>query len=109
MKQGKVMNNSIVAGIITQLDNGTYKFEYNEFYFKDTAMPAISLTLPKTQQLFTSPILFPFFFSLLSEGANKKLQSRILKIDETDYFEFLLKTANHETIGAVKVEKLINE
>jgi HipA-like protein len=109
MKQGKVLNNNIVAGIITQHNDGTYSFEYDALYFANANLPAISLTLPKTQIVFTSKILFPFFFSLLSEGSNKKLQSKYLKIDEDDHFEFLLKTSSHETIGAIRVEEIINE
>jgi hypothetical protein len=31
-----------------------------------------------------------------------------LKIDEDDHFTFLLKTASHETIGAIRVEELVN-
>ena len=103
MKQGRVFNNEIEVGIISKLDNGSYEFEYNEAYFLDNTKPAISLTLPKTNQKYKSEILFPFFFSLLSEGTNKKLQSKYLKIDEEDHFSFLIKTANNETIGAIKV------
>jgi len=39
----------------------------------------------------------------LSEGENRKLQCRVLKIDENDHFGLLLKTASEETIGAVRV------
>ena len=106
MKQGRVFNNEIEVGIISKLDNGSYEFEYSDAYFLDNTKPAISLTLPKTNQKYKSEILFPFFFSLLSEGANKKLQSKYLKIDEEDYFSFLLKTANNETIGAIKVVEI---
>jgi HipA-like protein len=107
MKAGKVYNNDIEAGLIAKMDDGTYQFLYNEKYYADASMPAISLTLPKTKRIYQSKILFPFFFNLLSEGSNKKLQSRLLKIDEEDYFEFLLKTTAHETIGAIRVEELI--
>jgi HipA-like protein len=109
MKQGKVWNNNILAGVISQTSNNNYTFEYDEVYFKNNDLPAISLTLPKTQKIYTSSVLFPFFFSLLSEGKNKLLQSKLLKIDEDDSFEFLLKTANLETIGAIKVEEIIHE
>lgn len=106
MKQGKVFNNNIVAGLISKLDDGTYEFEYEELYFMDSSKPAISLTLPKTKKNYSSTFLFPFFFNLLSEGSNKKLQSIYLKIDEEDHFTFLLKTASHETIGAIRVEEI---
>jgi HipA-like protein len=109
MKQGRVFNNNYYAGLITQINERHYTFEYDGIYFENNNMPAISLTLPKTKVKFDSTVLFPFFFSLLSEGSNKKLQSKILKIDEEDHFEFLLKTAHHETIGAIKVEEIIHE
>jgi HipA-like protein len=106
MKQGNVFNNNTFAGILAKLNDGTYVFEYDANYIGNVNMPAISLTLPKSQKVFVSNVLFPFFFSLLSEGSNKKLQSKILKIDEDDHFAFLLKTANHETIGAIKIEEV---
>ncbi|PZP52679.1 MAG: phosphatidylinositol kinase [Pseudopedobacter saltans] len=108
MRQGKVFNNNIFVGLISKLDNGSYHFEYDPIYLSDTSMPAISLTLPKSKRVFNSPILFPFFFNMLSEGRNKRLQSFVLKIDENDHFEFLLKTAATETIGAIRVEEIQN-
>jgi HipA-like protein len=109
MKQGKVFNNSTMAGIISKSENGVYTFKYNSDYVANINLRAISISFPKQNKIFESKVLFPFFFSLLSEGSNKKLQSKLLKIDEDDYFEFLLKTTNHETIGAIKVEEVINE
>ncbi len=94
------------AGLITETLNGQYVFEYKDAYFQNPACPAISLTLPKTQKCHLSKHLFPFFYSLLSEGSNRALQCRLLKIDEEDAFGLLLKTAAHETIGAVRVEEI---
>ncbi|HRO42230.1 MAG TPA: HipA N-terminal domain-containing protein [Flavipsychrobacter sp.] len=106
MKQGRVMNNDLEAGILSKLDDGTYVFEYNDTYYRDDAKPPISLTLPKLQKQHTSKTLFPFFFNLLSEGSNRELQSIRLKIDKEDHFSLLLKTAAHETIGAIRVEEI---
>ena len=64
----------------------------------------ISLTFPKSQKEYSSPVLFPFFFNMLSEGANRQLQSRLLKIDENDYFGLLAATAETDTIGAVTLK-----
>ncbi|WP_245970282.1 HipA N-terminal domain-containing protein [Pseudochryseolinea flava] len=50
--------------------------------------------------------MFPFFFNMLSEGSNKELQCRLLRIDETDHFALLLAIANFDTIGAVTVKPL---
>jgi HipA-like protein len=106
MRKGRVKYKRITVGIITELDNGTYEFEYNEGYLLDDIYPPVSLTLPKRKEKYTSQALFPFFFNMLSEGANKKMQCRRLKIDENDYFGLLLKTGNNETIGAVTVAEI---
>ena len=103
MRQGKVYNNDELAGLLIETTNGSFVFQYDDNYFINTALPAISVTLPKTKQTHHSSILFPFFFNMISEGANRRLQSRFLKIDEEDYFGLLLKTASNETIGAITV------
>jgi HipA-like protein len=51
-------------------------------------------------------VLFPFFFGLLAEGDDKKLQCRLLHIDENDPFTRLLKTCTTEPIGGVTVEEV---
>lgn len=105
MRQGRVYNNDILAGSIIETDEGKYIFRYDDNYFI-SRYPAISVTIPKTQQEYHSEILFPFFFNMLSEGTNRKLQSRIYKLDEADFFGLLLKTAANETIGAIRVEEI---
>lgn len=104
-RRGKVYFNDLIAGYIAHEEN-EYVFRYDEAYFNNSETSAISLTLPKTQIEYRSKILFPFFFGLLSEGVNKKIQCRVLKIDESDHFTRLLKTANKETIGAIRVEEI---
>ena len=41
---------------------------------------------------------------MLSEGANRQVQSTLLHIDENDDFGIMLATAGHDTIGAVTVK-----
>lgn len=103
MRQATIYNNDEVAGTLIETDERNYEFNYIDDYFKNKVKPAISLTLPKSKQHYRSKVLFPFFFNMISEGENKKLQSMVLKIDENDDFGFLLKTANNETIGAIRV------
>ena len=71
-----------------------------------TKKTAISLSFPKSQQEFVSDTLFPFFYNMLSEGANKTIQCQTLKIDEDDVFGLLLATAHSDTIGAITVKKI---
>lgn len=106
MRQAEVYYNKILAGLLTENDNGEYIFRYDDKYFQNSSLPAISLTLPKTKQEYRSETLFSFFFNMLSEGANKAIQCQTLRIDEEDYFGLLLATAHTDTIGAVTVKKI---
>jgi len=107
MQQGGVYFNGINAGTLSRLDSGVFAFEYTDDYFNSPSMPAISLTLPKTKKKHESNTLFPFFYGLLTEGINKEMQCRLLKIDENDDFTRLLKTASSDTIGAITIKEEI--
>jgi serine/threonine-protein kinase HipA len=103
MKRGKVYYNHVFAGTLMQLSDGTYVFEYDTDYLYSSSYPAISVHFPKSQARFQSNILFPFFFNMLSEGANRRLQLQANKINDHDYLDLLIHTAFNETIGAVTV------
>lgn len=109
MRKVEVYRNGIFAGILIEENRKQFVFKYDKNYFDDSQMPAISLTLPKSQQEYTSEVLFPFFFNMLSEGVNRKLQSTQLRIDEDDSFGLLMATAQSDTIGAVTVKPLIEK
>ena len=109
MRKAEVYRNEILAGTLTEESRTSYLFRYDDNYFYDSNCPAISLTLPKSQQQYNSEYLFPFFYNMLSEGVNKKLQSIQLKIDEEDSFGFLIATAQYDTIGAITVKASANE
>ena len=98
--------NDRLAGILTEVSPTEYVFRYDDSYFADSKMPAISLTLPKTQQEYRSAYLCPFFSNMLSEGRNRAVQSRLLHIDEADHFGILLATARTDVAGAVTVKPL---
>ena len=106
MRVAKVFTNSILAGTLTETDDGKYIFKYDEKYLLDSNARAISLSMPKRDEPFVADELFPFFYNMLSEGANKTLQCMTLKIDENDSFGLLLSTAYNDTIGAITVKKL---
>jgi serine/threonine-protein kinase HipA len=106
MRATKVYTNKILAGTLTENNDGSFTFCYDDNYFSNPEYSSISLTLPKSQQEYRSKTFFPFFFNMLSEGVNKRVQSRKFKIDEEDYFGFLMATAQHDVIGSITVKKL---
>lgn len=104
MRQCKVLVNGNEAGILREDDNGIYTFSYNDGYNGR----AVCLAMPVKGKTYSSDHLFPFFFNMLSEGTNRKIQSQLLHIDENDDFGIMLATAHSDTLGAVTIKK-INE
>ena len=104
MRVAKVFYNGELAGILTEESGKSYKFRYTDSWFYDLSKPSVSLTLPRSKQEYGSDFLFPFFFNMLSEGFNRQLQSKLLRIDENDFFGLLIASAQYDTIGAVTVK-----
>ena len=106
MRQVAVYRNGQLAGILTEESRRAYVFTYDESYYHDPNLAAISLTLPKNQRSYHSTFLFPFFYNLLSEGVNRKLQSAQWRIDEQDDFGLLMATAQYDTIGPITIKPI---
>ncbi|HEV7645196.1 MAG TPA: HipA N-terminal domain-containing protein [Pyrinomonadaceae bacterium] len=106
MRSANVYRNAELVGVLIEENRHSYSFRYDDKWFENKTKPAVSLTLPKTTKEYRSKILFPFFFNMLSEGVNRRLQSIQLKIDENDSFGLLLATAQYDTIGAITVRPL---
>ena len=105
MRQCEVYLHDIRAGLLTEEDNGEYIFVYEPSYVADK-MPPVSPTLPLREESYRSPYLFPVFFNMLSEGENRRIQSRLLHIDSSDDFGILLATAQNDTVGAITVKPI---
>ncbi len=106
MAGAAVYYNQILAGILEKKEGPVYSFTYDPAYLTDQTLPAISLTLPKSNSSYEQSVLFSFFMGLLSEGINKEIQCRLLKIDEDDDFTRLLRTAGEDTIGAITIKEV---
>jgi len=106
MRQAEVLFKKEIAARLIQLDDGSFVFRYHDDWFNATEKPAISLTLPKTQQEYHSKYLFAFFYNMLPEGSNKQTVCFENRIDTKDHFGLLMTTAKHDTIGAVKIIKI---
>lgn len=94
--------NGTEAGLLCEEDRSHYTFRYLAGY----AGRPVCLAMPVREATYESRYLFPYFANMLSEGANRKIQSQLLHIDEDDDFGILLATAQTDTIGAVTVKPL---
>jgi HipA-like protein len=108
MRRAEVYYNGILAGELIEENRNRYVFRYQDSYFNNPDLPAISLTLPKTKQEYLSEFIFPFFSNMIAEGTNLAIQERYLKIDKSDIIQLLGATAESDSIGAVTV-KLIEK
>jgi HipA-like protein len=102
MRKATVYLNVEAVGTLSETPDG-FNFQYDDNYITRPNAHALSLTMPISQQDFRSSHLFPFFYGLLSEGYNRAVQCRLLKIDENDDFGLLLAIAHTDTVGAVRV------
>ena len=106
MRRANVLYKNDVAAELIQNDTGDFVFTYVDDWFNNPSKPAVSLTLPKSQKVYTSKTLFSFFYNMLPEGTNKKVVCYQNRVDENDPFGILLTTAANDTIGAVTIEKV---
>ena len=91
------------AGVLEETDNG-YSFAYDEEYLKMEEATAVSLTLPLSEEIYRSQILFPFFDGLIPEGWLLGVVTRNWKIDINDRFGLLL-VACRDGIGNVSIRE----
>ncbi len=106
MRKAKILYKNQEAGLLIQHDNGSFTFKYDNSWINDTNKPAISLTLPKSNQEYHSDFLFPCFYNMLPEGSNKQVVCKLNRLDINDCFGLLLTTAKNDNIGAIKVIKI---
>ncbi len=106
MRQAKILYKDEEAGLLTQHDDGSFTFDYLDSWVVDNEKQDISLTLPKRKQTYHSRFLFPFFYNMLPEGANRQVVCIYHRIDSDDYFGLLLTSASLDGIGAVRVVQM---
>ena len=106
MRACKVYINHKEAGVLEETDEKKYVFTYSNNYIAAGNQQPVCIAMPVREEPYQSDYLFPYFFNMLSEGANRKTQSLLLHIDEDDDFGILLATAQVDTIGAVTIKPI---
>ena len=107
MRQAIVKYNHIVAGVLTELDNGEYLFEYDTAYVKNHPDKFITFNMPVTNRSYRSKRLFPFFDGLIPEGWLLNIASKSWRINKNDRMGLLLACCQN-AIGAVSVHDITN-
>lgn len=103
MRKGDVYINDALCGHIAQ-DDGVFRFWYRKEWLDNPNREPASLTLPLTEEIYESNILFPFFDGLIPEGYLLEIAIRKFGIRPNDRMELLLKTCK-DAIGNVSIEE----
>ena len=106
MRQAKIYNYDLFAGILTEDENG-YTFQYDSDYLQSDDAQAVSLTLPLTSKPYIEKILFPFFDGLIPEGWLLDIAEKSWKLNRRDRMSLLLACCK-DCIGSVSVEPIQN-
>jgi len=102
IRKAQVLKNGKTAGYLLA-NKRRFVFIYDSDYLANGGS-SIAIGFPKTQRIFSSRYLFPFFSGLLPEGENLAYICRSLKLNSKDKFALLLELAQNETIGAITVK-----
>ena len=101
MRQAKIYNYNLFAGLLTEDENG-YTFQYDSDYLQSDDAQAISLTFPLTDKPYTEKILFPFFDGLIPEGWLLDIAEKSWKLNRRDRMSLMLACCK-DCIGSISV------
>ena len=108
MRQAAIFYKDILAGILTETNDGEYTFAYKEDFILNHPSDCVSLTLPVSSKTYTDKRLFPFFEGLIPEGWLLDIASKNWKINQNDRMGLLLACCQN-CIGAVSVQLIASE
>lgn len=102
MRSAKIYYKEVLAGRLTETNEGEYVFEYDDQYIKNHPGEFITFTMPVSNKPYIEKRLFPFFEGLIPEGWLLDIASKNWKINPNDRMGLLLACCQN-CIGAVSV------
>ncbi|MEQ9188755.1 MAG: HipA N-terminal domain-containing protein [Cryomorphaceae bacterium] len=105
MRQGNVYYKDILAGVITETNDGEYVYQYADEYIKQHPNDFITFTMPVREEPYKEKRLFPFFEGLIPEGWLLDIAATNWKVNRNDRMGLLLACCKN-CIGAVSVKPI---
>ncbi len=105
MRQANVLYDKLVAGKLTETDDGEYIFQYEPFYLEGKESEPITLTMPLRSEPYKDKRLFAFFEGLIPEGWLLDIASKNWKLNPNDRMGLLLACCQN-CIGAVSIQAI---
>ena len=108
MRRVEIYYKDLLAGILTETNDGEYTFQYEKKYAIKYPDQFITFTMPVTETPYVDKRLFPFFEGLIPEGWLLDIASKSWKINQNDRMGLLLACCQN-CIGAVSVKPIPEE
>ncbi|WP_298145424.1 HipA N-terminal domain-containing protein [Flavobacterium sp.] len=108
MRQAAIYYKEVLAGTLTETDEGEYTFQYNIEYAETHPRQFLTFSMPVSAKPYTDKRLFPFFEGLIPEGWLLDIASKNWKINPNDRMGLLLACCQN-CIGAVSVQPIPTE
>lgn len=106
MRKAQIYYRDILAGILTENDEGDYHFRYDASYVIEHPTDFITFSMPVSLEVYHDQRLFPFFEGLIPEGWLLDIASKSWKINRNDRMGLLLVCCGN-CIGAVSVKPIL--
>ena len=108
MRQAEIYYKDLLAGILTETNEGEYTFIYDKSYIEKQPKQFITFSMPVTNTTYIDKRLFPFFEGLIPEGWLLDIATKNWKINRNDRMGLLLACCQN-CIGAVSVKPITKE
>ena len=105
MRRAEIYYKDVVAGILTETNEGEYTFQYDKEYVVKYPDQFITFSMPVNERPYVENRLFPFFEGLIPEGWLLDIASKNWKINQNDRMGLLLACCQN-CIGAVSVKPI---
>jgi serine/threonine-protein kinase HipA len=105
MRSAEIFYKNVLAGILTETDDGLYTFQYMNDYVEKYPTQFITFSMPVVETKYEDNRLFPFFEGLIPEGWLLEIASTSWKINRNDRMGLLMACCGN-CIGAVSVKPI---
>ena len=108
MRSAEIYYKDVLAGILTETNEGPYTFQYEKEYVAKYPNQLITFSMPVSETKYMDSRLFQFFEGLIPEGWLLDIASKNWKINLNDRMGLLLACCQN-CIGAVSVKPILEE
>jgi len=105
LRTAEIFYHDVLAGILTETDEGHFIFKYDEQYVNDYPDQFLTFAFPVTKYPYHEKHLFSFFEGLIPEGWLLDIAKTHYKINPNDRMALLLACCQN-CIGAVSVKPI---